>query len=135
MGKFETPFEDTLETFKNLISVAELDRYINIDIVSDNNMKKIYSVSKTNEYTKFKVGVDATIFLNELIFEQLNDLHRTIVAEEAIAALYFNTEKDKLEVKTPDVKTFSGILAKYKDHYESLQESIRTLYEMEKNKK
>ena len=47
--------------------------------------------------------------------------------------MYFDTEKDKLEIKKGDVETFSGLLSKYGyDRYEVVRESIKTLYNVEK---
>ncbi len=52
-----------------------------------------------------------------------------MVAEESLAGVSFNYEKDKLDIKKGDVHTFSGFLKKYgHDRYEVLRESIKTLY-------
>ena len=82
---------------------------------------------------KFETKNDLYIFVNEQIFEQLEDWQKVIVAEEALAGVYFDTEKDKLEIKKGDVETFSGLLSKYGyDRYEVVRESIKTLYQVEK---
>lgn len=133
MAKYEEPFDDTKEIFEGVILNAELDRYVNIKLLSDNKSKTITKVVKANPLLKFETKNDLYIFVNEQIFEQLEDWQKVIVAEEALAGVYFDTEKDKLEIKKGDVETFSGLLSKYGyDRYEVVRESIKTLYNVEK---
>lgn len=133
MAKYEEPFDDTQEIFDGVIANVELERYINIKLLSDNKSKTITKVVKANPLLKFETKNDLYIFVNEQIFEQLEDWQKVIVAEEALAGVYFDTEKDKLEIKKGDVETFSGLLSKYGyDRYEVVRESIKTLYNLEK---
>ena len=133
MAKYEEPFDDTQEIFDGVIANAELDRYVNIKLLSDNKSKTITKVVKANPLLKFETKNDLYIFVNEQIFEQLEDWQKVIVAEEALAGVYFDTEKDKLEINKGDVETFSGLLSKYGyDRYEVVRESIKTLYQVEK---
>jgi len=133
MAKYEEPFADTQEIFDGVIANAELDRYINIKLLSDNKSKTISKVVKANPLLKFETKNDLYIFVNEQIFEQLEDWQKVIVAEEAVAGVYYDTEKDKLEIKKGDIETFSGLLSKYGyDRYEVVRESIKTLYNVEK---
>ena len=68
-----------------------------------------------------------------MIFEQLETWQKIVVAEESISGIVFDPEKDKLEIKTGDVSTFSGLLRKYGyERYEIVEESIKTLYNVEK---
>jgi hypothetical protein len=71
--------------------------------------------------------------LNEKIFEQLTPEQRRIVVEESLAGIHYDTENDKLVITKADVVTFSGILSKYSfDVWNVLQESVKTLYNAEK---
>ena len=134
MAKYEEPFEDTQSIFNGVIQLAELDRMINIKLLTDNKSKTITKLKKADELLKYESGGnDLYIFINEEIFLQLEDWQQLIVAEEALAGVYFNSEKDKLEVKKGDVETFSGLLQKYGyERYEVVRESIKTLYNVEK---
>jgi hypothetical protein len=63
----------------------------------------------------------------------LTDEQRTIVAEESLSSIHFDSEKDRIIISKPDVVTFSGILAKHSfDKWNVLRESITTLYNAEK---
>lgn len=134
MAKYEDPFEDTLEIFEGVIAKAEIDRYVTIKILTDNNLKKVVAkATKANDLVKYETKNDVYIFVNENIFDQLTDAQKVIAADEVIAGIHFDTEKDKLIITQPDVKTHSGVLSKYGyDTYEVLQESIRTLFSTEK---
>lgn len=138
MAKFYEPHEDTLSIFNGVISNKELDRVVSIAIRGNNKQKEIYSIQKSGELMKSETNKEVFIVVNELIFEQLEEVHQVLVAEEAITAIVFDVEKDKLSVKKGDVGitnrgAFSGILKKFTpEMYETVQESIKTLYSLEK---
>ncbi len=138
MTKFYEPHEDTLSIFNGVIANKELDRVVSIAIRGNNKQKEIYTIQKSGELMKSETNKEVFIVVNELIFEQLEEVHQVLVAEEAITAIVFDVEKDKLTVKKGDVGitnrgAFSGILKKFTpEMYEVVQESIKSLYEVEK---
>lgn len=133
MAKYEEPFEETIDLYNQLIEQAGLSNFVNITILTNNKAKEIFKVNKANELLKYRTGDDIIIVLNEKIFDQLTDEQRVIVAEESLASIHFDSEKDKIVISKPDVVTFSGILAKYSfDTWNVLKESITTLYNAEK---
>jgi len=138
MAEFYEPHEDTMSIFNGVIANKELDRVITIAIRSNNRQKEIYTIQKSSELMKAETNKEVYIVVNELIFEQLEEIHQVLVAEEAITAIVFDYEKDKLSIKKGDVGltsrgAFSGILQKFgPDMYEVVQESIKTLYNAEK---
>ena len=134
MAKYEEPFKDTQEIFEEVIRNSDLDRYVSIKLIVDNKQKKkVAKPHKASNLLKFETNNDVYIFINELIFEQLETWQKIVVAEEAVAGIVFDPEKDKLEIKTGDVSTFSGLLRKYGyERYEIVEESIKTLYNVEK---
>lgn len=126
MAKFEKPFETTKEIFDNQIKVIGLYEQCKIDIVTNNRLKEIFKVTKANDYVKFKTGFDVTIFLNEQVFEFLEEHQRQLIVEESLAYIFYNDEKGTVEVKKPDVKTFSGVLSKFTyDQYSKTQQVIK----------
>lgn len=138
MAEFYEPHEDTMSIFNGVIANKELDRVVTIAIRSNNRQKEIYTIQKSSELMKAETNKEVYIVVNELIFEQLEEIHQVLVAEEAITAIVFDHEKDKLSIKKGDVGltnrgAFSGILQKFgPDMYEVVQESIKTLYNAEK---
>ena len=115
MAKFETPFDDTKEIFQQVITATDLERLLTFDLVTNNKLKTVFSVAKTNEYEKHKTGVDVKIFVNEEVFETLDDAQQVIVAESALAYVEYDNEKDKLSISKPDVMGHSMVIAKFGD--------------------
>lgn len=137
MAKFEEPHDDIKNIFDGIIANKELDRNINIEILSDIKQKQIYKVVKATELMKHVTKNDVYIIVNDVIFDGLEEWQQVIIAEEAVTTIIFNSEKDKVEIKKGDVGittvgAFSGILSKYGvERYEVIQESIKTLYNVE----
>ena len=133
MAKYEEPFGETQDLYNQLIEQAGLSNFVNITILTNNKAREIFKVNKANELLKYRTGDDIIIVLNEKIFDQLTDEQRTIVAEESLSSIHFDSEKDRIVISKPDVVTFSGILAKHSfDKWNVLRESITTLYNAEK---
>ena len=116
MAKFETPFDDTKEVFQSVIDGTDLERVLNFDLVTNNKHKDIVAKPmKANDYEKHKTGVDVKIFINEDVFEKLDELQQVIVAESALAYVSYDFEKDKLTISKPDVMGHSGVISKFGD--------------------
>lgn len=115
MAKFETPFDDTKLTFQQVIDSTDLENYITFDLVTNNKLKEVFKVAKANDYEKHKTSVDVKIFINEDVFEKLDEIQQVIVAESALAYVSYDLEKDKLTISKPDVMGHSGVISKFGD--------------------
>jgi hypothetical protein len=132
MAKYEEVFNDTQDLYTKLIGDANLEN-INITILADNRAKKITTVIKANALMKFRTSDDIIIVLNEKIFEQLPEEQQIIIAEESLAGIFYNEEKEAVEIKKEDFTAFSGVIRKYSfETVETLRESVKSLYEVEK---
>ena len=132
MAKFEEVFEDTQAMFSNFTKEIDNLTQVKIKILANNRLKEIGKVVKANDLLKHMTNEDVIILLNEQIFEQLEEEQKLMVVEELIARIYFDDEKDKLTIVSPDVNTFSLLLRKYGyDKYEVLHESIKALFSQE----
>jgi hypothetical protein len=133
MSKYNEPFESTTDLYKELIEAAGLTNYVNITVLANDTAKDLYKVVKANDLLKHRTGDDIIIVLNEKIFDQLTDEQRLIAAEESLAGIHYDFEKDKIVISKPDVVTYSGVLSKHGfDKWTVLLESIKTLYNTEK---
>lgn len=133
MAKFEQPFDDHKALFDALIAEANLDRFATIKVLVNNKQKEIGKVVKANDLIKYETGADVYIIINEKVLDKLSNEQKTIVAEELLAGIYFDSEKDKLIIKTADVKTFSGLLKKFgAEKYLELHELITLIYSQDK---
>lgn len=136
MAKFETPFDDTKEIFQQVITATDLERLLTFDLVTNNKLKEMFKVAKTNEYEKHKTGVDVKIFVNEEVFETLDEVQQVIVAESALAYVAYDFEKDKLSISKPDVMGHSGVISKFGDKiYLNTLEVIKASFNQLKEQK
>ena len=95
----------------------------------NNKQKEIYKLIKNNDLTKYKTNVDVFMVINEKVFDQLSDVHKIIIADEALAGIHYDFEKDKLTIGKADFTTFSGLLQKYgADQCVELKELIKLIY-------
>lgn len=129
MAKFEEPFEDVKAVFDRVITNADLDRVVTIRVLCDDTQKTIGKVVRANEIVKHLAAIDIIVVINQRIFEQLTPEQQKMQAEELLAGISWDYDKDKLIISKGDINTFSGLLRNYGyDAYEVLQESIKTLY-------
>ena len=129
MAKFETPFDDTKKIFQGVIDETDLERILTFDLVTNNKLKEVVKVMKTNDYEKHKTSVDVKIFINEEVFEKLDEVQQVIVAESALAYVSYNYEKDTLSISKPDVMGHSGVISKFGDKlYLNTLEIVRATF-------
>jgi len=132
--KFEEPFEETQELFDEKIRASGLDSDVNIVVLVSNISKQIFSIVKIGDREKYRSGDDINIIINQKIFDQLTEPQRHVVAEEALASISYDYEKERVVISKPDVITFSSILAKFKtETYLELNELIKLLFSQDKD--
>jgi len=133
---FHTPHSDTKEVFEKIIDSSELSRLIDITILSDNNQKVVAKATKASNILKHLAAVDVVIIVNEDVFEELPELQQTMIADEVLAGVGYNYNTEKPVISKGDVQTHHLFLKKYTyERYEVLQESIKTTYEVIKQRK
>jgi hypothetical protein len=133
MAKYTEPFDETREVFEKVITRQMLDLNVNFKILADNRQKDIYKIRKADDLVKHMTNNDVVIVVNEAIYDKLDSTQQHMVAEEATAGIHYDLEKEKLIIKKGNVTTFSTLLRKYGyDKYEVLLESIKTLYDADK---
>jgi|15BtaG_2_1085339.scaffolds.fasta_scaffold29410_2 hypothetical protein len=133
MSKYEESSDDIHLIFNECLIKAGLNDVVNVKCVCDNRQKKITNLVKCTPLVKFiSSNTDIVISVNEKVFDQLEDWQKHMVAEEAIAGISFDFEKDKLVTNKKDVQTHSGFVRNYGwPKYEVLCESIKTIYNKE----
>lgn len=131
MARFEEPYEDIESLFDEVVvNQSTLPPSVNIKLLADNKSKKIFKVSRANDLLKYRTGDDVIIIINQNIFEQLTDVQKMIVAEEAVAYIAYDMDKDKVLITEPDFLAHSGILRKHTfEVIENVRETIKSLYD------
>lgn len=134
MSKYTEVNETNEIIFADQVAAVDLERVVNVKVLSDNRQKDIFKVIKANPIVKHLVNEDVIIIINEIIFDNLEANQKRLVADEAVTYISYDFEKDKLTISKPDLVTFQGIIRKYTfEAYEKLNESIVSLYDAKKN--
>lgn len=132
MSRYEESSDDINLIFNECLIKAGLNDVVNVKCLCDNRQKTIFKLQKSTPLVKFETNNDVYIIINEKVFDQLEDWQKYMIAEESIAGISFNFEKDKMEIRKGDIQTFSGFLRNYGyDRYEVLYESVKTIYNKE----
>lgn len=124
--------EDIQKLFWDKINTTELERMVTFDFLSIPKLKEVCKVEVPSEKStlKQKTGIDVFILVDEAVFNGLNPETKLIIVEECIGELFFNDEKGpegKLEKIQKDVKTFSGVIAKFGDKYLDAIKNIKDI--------
>lgn len=136
MAKFLEILPSNEKIFDEVIRATDLERNVNIKILANNTQKEIYKIIKANDLVKHMTSEDIIIVINEKIFDQLEEQQKLIVADDAIAGIHCNLETGKVVVNKPEMNIHPGVVRKYTfPIYERVHETIKSLFEKEKNKK
>ena len=112
-AKYTEVGEDIQEQFERFIDNIEGLSELNIKVIGCPKLKEVCKVSKANDLLKHLTEEDIIILINEPIFDGLEPEQQLMVIEENIARIYFDAEKGKVILNTPDFETFSLLLIKY----------------------
>ncbi len=141
MGKYAEPHSGTIELVEQVLSKSFLSTAgITIKVLVDNKLnKKPVKAVGANELLKHETGNDVYLFINEIILDELYNVdneYPLIAIEEALCGIKYDTDKGTVSTNTEEeVKSFKGVLRKHGfEKYDSVDESIKTLYQVEKDK-
>jgi|LakMenEpi03Aug12_release.lakeMendotaPanAssembly.Ray.scaffolds.fasta_scaffold233327_3 hypothetical protein len=136
MAKFEEVYEDTLKLIQKHIDSSFIPREIKIKILNNESIKGFGKVSKSSDLVKYMTEFDILIQINESIFDQLTVIQKEYLIKDLLAQISYDADKDKINIITHDITTFSGVLRNYDiDTYLSVSESIKTLLEQKEIEK
>lgn len=127
--------EDLESYFTKAFADAGLERVLNLRVLGCKNQKKVTDgPKKLPPLYSYMTKEDIVVTVNEEIFELLIEEQRIIVAEEAIAAISYDFEKDKASIATPDFQSYGLIIRKYGfETMERLRETLKSLYDQQAN--
>jgi esterase/lipase len=133
MANYQEVNETTQEMFTNAISESDLSRYLKITVLANNKLKELFKIMKANDILKYMTDDDVIIVLNEIIFEKFSDEQKSLIIEESLAYIGFDTEKDKVVITSPDFIAHSGVLRKYGfSKIDEIRQTTNMLFQAEK---
>jgi len=128
-------FPDVQSVFDDVILRTGIDKFVNVKVLALDAQKTIYKLTKSNALMKHQTNIDLFITINQRIFEGLTEPQKILQVEESLAGISWTGEK--VEIKTGDIKTYSGLLHQYgygegkkstDTSYEVLQATLKSLY-------
>ena len=134
MFKYQKVSVDVEEKFESVRNQTAIPQWVEIQIMCYDKLKQISKTVKMSDLVEaITDGINFVVVINEKIFDQLDDQQQTMVLEEALAGIRIS-DRDALSLETPDFNTYTGFLEKYGNIVITLKESIKTLFEVEKQK-
>lgn len=128
MAKFSEVSDELQERFNEIRNKqTSLPNYVNIRLFNNPKQKGVYSLKKADDTLEYLNSIEFCIFVNEDLFDKLDDEARDIIIEEALAYVSFDQDKEVVSKATPDYTTFSGLQSKYDKKLSRAKELVRTL--------
>jgi len=129
MANYTKTSDETNELFKEVLSKTTIPNWIDFELLNNSKLKQLYRISKLSDPVEVISGVNFLIIINEEIFDQLPMDQKIIALDECLTGVSVN-ENDKVSLETEDIKTHSGVLAKYgDDQVIRFKESVKSLFD------
>lgn len=137
MAKYEEVFEDVEKMFVEAFASSGLERFVRVKMLAVGaKQKDIIKPMKASDIVKHLNDIDIFLFVNETVFDRLEEVSKRILIEEAIARIQYDSEKDKLSINKGDIHTPGLLLRKHGlDAYESVHMNISQVIESLKEDK
>ena len=137
MATYVKVLDETKEIFDDVLSRTSIPDWVNIELLSNDNLKEIFQVKRLSDlFETLTNGTNLVILINEDIFDELPLEIKTLVFEEALAGISVDFETGIISLNKHDFSTFSGFLTKYgADEIIKYKESVKSIYDKKKQEK
>ena len=118
MGKFSRDLDEALsKKVKNLASEIGLGNYVNIEPLLLKSKREIGCVMKANELTTLFTGDDSLIAvgINADAFDRVDEQVQEVWIRGLLAQVEYDFEKDKINIKKPELQIDLGVYHKFGD--------------------
>jgi predicted house-cleaning noncanonical NTP pyrophosphatase (MazG superfamily) len=111
--RYDDISDDIKDKFLEIVEKKAFNTKIGFAFVSDSKLKKLVKVSKLTEVYNFLLNKEILVYINEDIYDKLEEDIVEILFDQEIEKITFDYEKGKIIMDKPDLVTFSPLLAKY----------------------
>lgn len=135
MAKYDDVYEDVGKMFVDAFAATDLERYgLRLRTISVGpTQKEIIKPAKAGDLVKYLNNIDIILFINETVFDKLEQVSKLLLIEEAMARISYDTEKEKLTIDKGDVHSPSLFLQKHTlDAYLAVQANVSQVLEQMK---
>lgn len=138
MAKIEKASEDVISFVEKIVNEIGLNAYVSFRVLNQSNQKCLVKVSKASATVEYftKTEPCVIVYVNENLWDMVDDRIREILVYDALDGVYYDTEKDKLAVNAPQINISLGAHQKYGEELTNAAESIvLALQQIEEEKK
>ena len=125
MAKFFELSDENQEIFEDIWQETGMFNYIDLKLLGVPKSKEVIKVQKTNPQAEYlgKCPDSIVVCVYEQAFDRLDDKGKKLLAEDALASVSFDSEKDKIVVGCPQIVVSVGGRAKYGEELLNYAES------------
>lgn len=105
--------EDIRELFDTIFKSKSFALQIGFKFVYDSKLKQVIKIQKLTEIYNFLLNKEVLVFVNEDLYDKLDEESLTILFEQEIDKLGINNKTGKIVMNKPDIITFSPLINKY----------------------
>jgi len=115
MAKLEQASEDVIKFIEDIIVEGDYDGFASFRFFNCERQKELVKVTKASATTEYfaKTTDLCTIFVNEKIWDKLEDRQRELLVKNALNGLYYDDEKGKLVLEQPNLSISSECYMKF----------------------
>ena len=136
MAKLFESSKDVVELAEEKFANTGLDMMgIDLKVISTPKAKSILKVQRANATTHYLTKKDVILIVFEEAFDRLTDEHKHLLMEGAISNVYYDTDKDRLNVETDFAKEVFRMRRKYPNYVDIAEESYIVIEQIEDEEK
>ena len=138
MAKLGSVSDETKELIEQLVADAGLENFLRVEVINIAKSKQLFKVAKANPTTEYLAKMPETvcIYVYEEAFDRLDDKAKRLTAQDAVASISFDTEKDKIIITQPQICVSLGGRMKYGEELlDAVEAGVLAIQQIEDEKK
>ena len=133
MAKYIELEEDIEKMFEEAFRATELDLVLTMKVIAVDKQTEVIKPMKATDIVKYLNSIDLFMFVNQEVFQNLEEVSQRVLVEEAIAQVKFDVEKERLKIDKGDIHTPSLFLQKHSlETYLSVKHNVTQVLEQMK---
>ncbi len=128
MDNFYELSEDTINDFFDVFNKKTFSVQIDFQFIGVKKQKQLIKITKIADDYSFVLKKDLKVTINEDLMDAFDEESRTILIEQEIDKINWNSESGKIKLVGTDFNTFSAIVVKYGVEKVSRANQVETLF-------
>lgn len=125
MSKLQEVSQENADLFNKVWEDFGYVNYLNLKVVGVNKSKELYKLQKASLQTEYFGECPNTVIcvIYEEVFDKFDYEDKEILVKEILNSVTYNTDKDRVEIKKPEIKVSSWGRAKFGERLINLLET------------